>query len=111
VSNVVDLRLVNVERACIACGRLTFTSHRRIAVCAGCRANGLAGADEVEDEADRRAALVRMVVSEQWAAACSLADPLLYFVDGELTIEWPGARRFAALPCAVDVVAERLGER
>ncbi len=63
-----------------------------------------------QEQADHRAALVRMVVAEQWGVAIALCDPLLWSI-GESSIEWPGVRRFLRIPCAVDVVAERLGER
>jgi len=67
-----------------------------------------------------RAALVRMVVAEQWAVAVTLCyvDGVGYQEHGglDLTAPWAVVSRktveaLAALPCAVDVVAERLGER
>lgn len=53
--------------------------------------------------------LVRAVLAQQWAMAIALCDPVMALLD-EAAIDWIGARRTAALPCAVDVVAEMLGE-
>ena len=80
-------------------------------------------------EADHRAALVRMVLAEQWAVAVAVVNGSgVWGCDAERrepTALWPCggqwhstvvcddhlvAHNIAALPCAVDVVAERLGE-
>ena len=47
--SVTRLDTVNVTKPCRACGVDVVTSHNRIPVCAGCRSNGLAGADEVRE--------------------------------------------------------------
>lgn len=68
-----------------------------------------------------RAALVRAILAEQWVAAIALYNPrgnnkgvTVDHVDHkDFAGEWMGlaAEDLAALPCAVDVVAERIGER
>ncbi len=68
-----------------------------------------------------RAALVRAILAEQWCAAIALYDPRgnnygvtvdhiehTNFGGGWMAL---AAEDLAALPCAVAVVAERLGER
>jgi len=73
---------------------------------------------------DKRAAMVRLVVAQQWAVAMCLLTPktVVNLKTGETHQVWqvwqPVSRAriddldaLAGLPCADDVVAEALGER
>mgnify|MGYP001171342723 CR=1 FL=1 len=46
--NLTRLDMTNVTKPCVACGGTVVTTHTRTAVCAKCRAKGLAGKDELE---------------------------------------------------------------
>ena len=50
--NLTRLDMTNVTKPCIACGGTVVTTHTRTAVCAKCRAKGLAGADELKEAQD-----------------------------------------------------------
>ncbi len=73
------------------------------------------GAVRDQEHADHRAALVRMVVAEQWREAFVLLFMSDWVQDRDGNRVWCTPTDLEAVrfefPCAVDVVAERLGER
>lgn len=61
---------------------------------------------------DHRAALVRVVVAQQWAVAVLLSSEGRDAEPDDYSFGWDSAAdAVTTLPCADDVVAELLGER
>lgn len=49
MTDVIRLDMTNVTKSCVACNGTVVTTHNKIPVCASCRAQGLAGVDELSE--------------------------------------------------------------